>query len=406
MQHRAKAKASTPSKIQYDVVVVGGAGHVGAPLSIVLASKGFHTLIYDISENALNTLAGGKLPFVEEGGEPLLQEVLAARKLGFSKSAADIRGVPYVILTIGTPVDEFHNPVMRVLTDCMDALLPHLSDEQTIVLRSTVFPGATDFLDAYLKRKGLKTLIAFCPERVVQGKAVREIQSLVQMISGTSQAAEDSAARLFSRVAHRIVRLKPMEAEFAKLFCNAYRYMQFAIANQFYMLADAAGLSYARIREGLMEEYPRMRDLPGAGLAAGPCLYKDTLQLVAFSENQMGLGISAIQVNEGMPAHIISSLEKEYPLKSMTVGLLGMAFKADSDDPRSSLSYKLKKLLMYRAKAVVTTDPFVTGDRSLLPFEEAVRRSDILILCTPHSIYANADFHGKKVYDIWNFLKR
>jgi len=406
VQHRAKAKASTPSKIQYDVVVVGGAGHVGAPLSIVLASKGFHTLIYDISENALNTLAGGKLPFVEEGGEPLLQEVLAARKLGFSKSAADIRGVPYVILTIGTPVDEFHNPVMRVLTDCMDALLPHLSDEQTIVLRSTVFPGATDFLDAYLKRKGLKTLIAFCPERVVQGKAVREIQSLVQMISGTSQAAEDSAARLFSRVAHRIVRLKPMEAEFAKLFCNAYRYMQFAIANQFYMLADAAGLSYARIREGLMEEYPRMRDLPGAGLAAGPCLYKDTLQLVAFSENQMGLGISAIQVNEGMPAHIISSLEKEYPLKSMTVGLLGMAFKADSDDPRSSLSYKLKKLLMYRAKAVVTTDPFVTGDRSLLPFEEAVRRSDILILCTPHSIYANADFHGKKVYDIWNFLKR
>ena len=406
MQHRAKAKASTPSKIQYDVVVVGGAGHVGAPLSIVLASKGFHTLIYDISENALNTLAGGKLPFVEEGGEPLLQAVLAARKLGFSKSAADIRGVPYVILTIGTPVDEFHNPVMRVLTDCMDALLPHLSDEQTIVLRSTVFPGATDFLDAYLKRKGLKTLIAFCPERVVQGKAVREIQSLVQMISGTSQAAEDSAARLFSRVAHRIVRLKPMEAEFAKLFCNAYRYMQFAIANQFYMLADAAGLSYARIREGLMEEYPRMRDLPGAGLAAGPCLYKDTLQLVAFSENQMGLGISAIQVNEGMPAHIISSLEKEYPLKSMTVGLLGMAFKADSDDPRSSLSYKLKKLLMYRAKAVVTTDPFVTGDRSLLPFEEAVRRSDILILCTPHSIYANADFHGKKVYDIWNFLKR
>ncbi len=407
MQKRAKTKgAKKNGREQYDVVVVGGAGHVGAPLSIVLASKGFRTLIYDISENALSTLAKGKLPFVEEGGEALLKEVLAAGTLGFSKNVRDIRGIPYVILTIGTPVDEFHNPVMRVLTECMDALLPQLSDDQTVILRSTVFPGATDFLATYLKRKGRKTLIAFCPERVVQGKAIREIQSLVQMISGTSRAAEESAARLFGKVSRKIVRLKPMEAEFAKLFCNAYRYMQFAIANQFYMLADAAGLNYARIREGLMEDYPRMRDLPGAGLAAGPCLYKDTLQLVAFSENQMGLGISAIQVNEGMPAHIISSLEQKHPLREMTVGLLGMAFKSDSDDPRSSLSYKLKKLLTYRAKAVLTTDPFVTGDSALMPFEEVVRRSDLLILCTPHSAYAGADFKGKKVYDIWNFVKR
>jgi UDP-N-acetyl-D-mannosaminuronic acid dehydrogenase len=330
---------------------------------------------------------------------------LAEGKLGFSNNVADIRGIPYVILTIGTPVDEFHNPVLRVLTDCMDTLLPHLSDDQTIILRSTVFPGATDFLDGYLKSRGRKTLIAFCPERVVQGKAIREIQSLVQMISGTTPAAEDSAARLFSQVAHKVVRLKPMEAEFAKLFCNAYRYMQFAIANQFYMLTNAAGLSYARIRQGLMEDYPRMRDLPGAGFAAGPCLYKDTLQLVAFSENQMGLGLSAIQVNEGMPAHIVSCLKEKYPQKRMTVGLLGMSFKAESDDARSSLSYKLKKLLALHAKKVLTTDPFVTGDPNLRPLREVVRRSDILVLCTPHSIYANADLRGKKIYDIWSFFK-
>ena len=405
MSRPATPRKSKSPQPKYEVVVVGGAGHVGAPLSIVLAKKGFRTLIYDISHNALDTLAKGKLPFLEEGGEPLLKEVLAEGKLGFSNNVADIRGIPYLILTIGTPVDEFHNPVLRVLTDCMDTLLPHLSDDQTIILRSTVFPGATDFLDSYLKSRGRKTLIAFCPERVVQGKAIREIQSLVQMISGTTPAAEESAARLFSRVAHKVVRLKPMEAEFAKLFCNAYRYMQFAVANQFYMLASAAGLSYARIRQGLMEDYPRMRDLPGAGFAAGPCLYKDTLQLVAFSENQMGLGLSAIQVNEGMPGYIVSRLKEKYPLKRMTVGLLGMSFKAESDDARSSLSYKLKKLLSLHAKKVLTTDPFVTGDPNLLPLAEVVRRSDILVLCTPHSIYANADLRGKKVYDIWSFFK-
>lgn len=405
MEKRKKVKGSENSKSDFDVVVVGGAGHVGAPLSIVLASKGFRTLVYDISQGALDILAGGELPFLEEGGEPLLKEVLKQKRLGFSKNVAAIKGIPYVVLTIGTPVDEFHNPVLRVLTDCMDTLLPYLSDEQTIVLRSTVFPGATDFLDGYLKKRGRKTLVAFCPERVVQGKAIREIQSLVQIISGTTPSAEQSAERLFTKVAPKIVRMKPMEAEFAKLFCNSYRYMQFAIANQFHMLADAAGLSYARIRKGLMEDYPRMRDLPGAGFAAGPCLHKDTLQLVAFSENQLGLALSAIQVNEGMPAYMISRLKARHPLKKMTVGLLGMAFKADTDDARSSLSYKLKKLLQLHARDVLTTDPYVTGDPDLKPLAEVVRRSDILILCTPHTVFAEADLQGKEVYDIWNFLK-
>jgi UDP-N-acetyl-D-mannosaminuronic acid dehydrogenase len=390
---------------KFDVCVVGGAGHVGAPLAIVLAKKGFRTLVYDLSEKAMSTLAEGRLPFLEEGGEPLLKEVVAANMLGFTNDVANLRGIPYLVLTIGTPVDEFHNPVLHALTDCMDTLLPHLSDEQTVILRSTVFPGATDFLDSYLKTRGRKTLIAFCPERVVQGQAIKEIQSLVQMISGTTPEALESAAKFFSRVSSKVVRMKPMEAEFAKLFCNTYRYLQFAVANQFYMMASHAGLSYASIRRGLMEDYPRMRDLPGAGFAAGPCLYKDTLQLVAFCDNQFELAVSAIQVNEGMPAFIISKLKQQHPLKQMTVGLLGMAFKANSDDARSSLSYKLKKLLPLHAKEVLTTDPLVTDDPELLPIEDVLKRSDLYILCTPHSTYANLDLKGKPVFDIWSFFK-
>jgi len=390
----------------FDACVVGGAGHVGAPLAIVLAKRGYRTLIYDLSKKAMDILAAGQMPFLEEGGAPMLKEVLAADMLGFSADISSIKGIPYIILTIGTPVDEFHNPVLRVLTDCIDALLPHLSDDQTIILRSTVFPGATDYLHSYLRERGKKTLIAFCPERVVQGLAIKEIQSLVQMISGTTPAAEESAAKFFSKVAHKIVRLKPMEAEFAKLFCNAYRYLQFAAANQFYMMACAAGLNYARIRAGLMEDYPRMRDLPGAGFAAGPCLYKDTLQLAALDDNQFALGISAIQVNEGLPGWIISRLRQQYPLKKMTVGLLGMAFKSNSDDARASLSYKLKKLLKPHVRAVLTTDPLVQSDKDLLPLEQVVQRSDLLILCTPHSAYAQADLRGRPVFDMWNFFKK
>jgi UDP-N-acetyl-D-mannosaminuronic acid dehydrogenase len=329
--------------------------------------------------------------------------VLKARKLGFSASPADIKDIPFVIITIGTPVDEFQNPEVRRVTDCIDALLPYLSDSQTLVLRSTVFPGVTDYLHRYLTQRGKRCKVAFCPERVVQGYAIREMKELPQIVSGTTKEAEDSAAELFSRFAPKIVRMVVMEAEFAKLFANAYRYIQFAAANQFYMMVDEAGLDYARMLEGLKSDYPRLRDLPMPGFAAGPCLYKDTLQLAAFAKNHFGLGYAALQVNEGFPAYVVGRLADRFTLSHITVGLLGMAFKAESDDTRSSLSYKLKRLLRTAAKDVLTTDPFVTTDADLLPLDDVIERSDVLVLCVPHKAYKQLDLRGRPLVDVWNF---
>src|SRR2546427_2515666 len=136
-------------KSKYDVAVVGGAGHVGIPLSLALADRGLRTLIYDINEAAVRELKAGRLPFIEEGGEALLHKALKAGTLGFSKEPRDLRGIPAVIVTIGTPIDEFHNPNFSWLTRCVDALLPHLTAEQTMILRSTVAPGSTDFLERF-----------------------------------------------------------------------------------------------------------------------------------------------------------------------------------------------------------------------------------------------------------------
>jgi UDP-N-acetyl-D-mannosaminuronic acid dehydrogenase len=386
---------------EYDVCVVGGAGHVGAPLSLVLASKGFRTLIYDVNPRALEYIQSGRLPFLEDGGEEMLDQVLPTGRLGFASDPARIRNVPNLILTIGTPIDEFHNPVRSVVTDCVRELFPYLDGTRLLVLRSTVSPGTTDDLDRFLKKNGREIAVAFCPERVVQGKAIKEIQTMPQIVSGTSPEAAGMAVELFEKIAPKIVRMKPMEAEFAKLVCNTYRYIQFAATNQFYMLVESAGCNYSAVLEGIKDQYPRMRDFPGAGFAAGPCLYKDTLQIAAFADSQFELGHAAIHVNEGLPAYLVSRLKQEYPLDRMQVGLLGMAFKAESDDIRSSLSYKLKKLLKHAARDVLCTDPYVRTDPNLRPLEEVLDQSDLLIISTPHRLYSTITT-AKPVIDIWN----
>jgi len=377
---------------------------VGLPLALVFARKGLRVLIHDVNENSLETILRGDLPFMEHGAKPLLDKALKNGFLCLSPRPGDIAGASTVIITIGTPIDEFMNPDTKVMRRCLDELLPYLRDGQLVILRSTVYPGTTHWLDKYLREHGKKMKVAFCPERVVQGFAIEELQRLPQIVSGTTPQAENEAAKLFGVIAPNVVRMKPMEAEFAKLFNNAYRYIHFAIANQFYMIANSAGLDYNRILEGMKKDYPRAGDVPKAGFAAGPCLFKDTMQLAAFADNQFSLGHGAMVINEGLVHYVISQIEKKYKLDRLTVGLLGMAFKANSDDTRASLSYKLKKELMFHAKSVFTTDPHVTTDPSLLPAKEVIAKSDLLVLCVPHSRYRGLDTRGKPVIDLWGFF--
>ena len=387
-----------------DLTIVGGGGHVGIPLVLAFAQAGFRVNVHDLDCAVLETLRAGRLPFIELGGEDLLAAALARGQLVFTSQPADITPRAPVIITIGTPIDEFLNPVRKVVQDCIDALLPHLADGQLVVLRSTVIPGTPEWLDGYLRRRGRALLVAFCPERVVQGKGVAELKETPQIISGTTHEAAQAAAALFSPIAAELVMTSPREAEFAKLFNNAYRYIEFAIANQFYLIAKSAGLDYRRIAHAMKHNYPRARGIPSPGLAAGPCLFKDTMQLAAFAQNQFSLGNAAMLVNEGLVLHVVDDLDRRYALSGMTVGLLGMAFKAEIDDTRSSLSYKFKKALAPLAAGVLTTDPFVTSDPELRPLEEVIAKSDLLILCAPHAAYRALDFAGKPVVDVWGAL--
>jgi UDP-N-acetyl-D-mannosaminuronic acid dehydrogenase len=400
------AAVGAPTTVENaDVTVVGGGGHVGIPLVLALADAGLRINVNDINKQSLAILETGRLPFIEDGADSALQKALANKRLVFTNSADLISTRGPVIVTIGTPIDEFLNPVRKVVQDCFDAMVDHLADGQLVVLRSTVFPGTTEWLAGYLQAKGRKLKVAFCPERVVQGNGLRELRDMPQIVSGTTPEAERDAVSLFERISPEVVTVSPIEAEFAKLFSNAYRYIEFAATNEFYLVAKSAGVDYQRVLKAMKHNYPRAKSIPRPGFAAGPCLVKDTMQLSAFARNQFGLGHAALLINEGLVLHVIEDLKRRFDLANMTVGLVGMAFKAESDDTRASLSYKFKKALSGSARAVLTTDPFVTTDPELRPLDEVIAKSDVLILCAPHALYRDADFKGKPVFDVWGHLE-
>jgi UDP-N-acetyl-D-mannosaminuronic acid dehydrogenase len=237
----------------------------------------------------------------------------------------------------------------------------------------------------------------------LEGHALKELRELPQIIGATSENGANRASELFKKLGVKTIVTTPEEAELAKLFTNVWRYIKFAAANQFWLMSNEAGLDFSRIREAITFDYPRASDLPNAGFSAGPCLLKDTMQLAAFSNNNFALGHSAMQVNEGLPLYLVSKLEEKFDLNNLTVGVLGAAFKGGSDDIRSSLSYKLKKILQFRAKKVLMTDPYVSVDSNLVSLEETIEKSDVLIIGAPHSAYRNL-VTTKPIIDIWNLL--
>jgi UDP-N-acetyl-D-mannosaminuronic acid dehydrogenase len=389
----------------HDVVVIGGGGHVGLPLAIALADRGSRTVVYDVSERAVATIAAGRVPFSEPGAEPVLQKALAAGMLSASTDPAVVGTARTVIVVIGTPVDEHLNPDPTAIPRALEACSAYFSDGQLLVLRSTVYPGVTALVEKMVAGLGVDMPVAFCPERIAEHKAMEELFTLPQIVSSRRADGRARAAELFGTLTDKIVHLEPEEAELAKLFTNTWRYIKFAAANQFYMMANDRGLDFDRIRLGLSQDYPRAQDMPGAGFAAGPCLFKDTMQLAAFSDNTFSLGHSAMLVNEGLPLYLVSRLEERFDLSELTVGILGMAFKGGSDDIRSSLSYKLRRVLKFKAKAVLSTDPHVSEetDDTLLPLDDVLAKADLLIIATPHAEYRGLRTE-KPVADVWNLL--
>jgi UDP-N-acetyl-D-mannosaminuronic acid dehydrogenase len=385
---------------RFDVVVVGGCGHVGLPLALSFADCGYKVGINDIDQAKIEQVRSGTVPFLENGAEELLRKILPTGRLVLGSDPTMLARTDVVILVIGTPIDEFMNPSVRIFDRVVDDIIPHLRDRSLVVLRSTVFPGTTESVERRLRAARIDADVVFCPERIAEGHALEEITSLPQLIGASSDSAFEKADKLFEPLGVQVVRTTPLEAELAKLLTNTWRYMKFAIANQFFQIAHRSGVDYNRVLDAIRKDYPRAADLPGPGFAAGPCLLKDTMQLSAFTPDHFPMGQAAMQINEGLPNYIIDTLNSRKPLSGLTVGILGMAFKGESDDPRASLSYKLRKLAAFKGARVICTDPFI-HDESFLPLDRVVKEADILVIAAPHRAYKQLDLKGREVVDVW-----
>lgn len=396
------------------VAIVGGCGHVGLPLGIVLAEAGYPTCLYDHNVAMVNMVNSKIMPHMEEDAPERLERVVSDGLLVATSDPSQLSECAIVFVTIGTPVDEHFNPRVGDLMTAMERLHSYLGRaEQLIIFRSTLAPGVLRSIAEHLKDLGSSAAIAYCPERIVQGKALTEIKGLPQMISGLSDSAVARSRDLFFELTEsEPIVLEPLEAELAKLFCNAWRYINFAISNQFYQIAEGAGVSFARIHEAATSRYPRMKEFARAGLTAGPCLLKDTMQLAAFCQNTFFLGHSAMLINEGLPGFLVHQLVGLMGgcLRRKKVGLLGLAFKPDNDDTRESLSFKLRKLLLQQGAEVLCHDPFVKQKHfPNLNFGELdeVLACDALVVGVPHTVYRELRLPSEMVVvDVWNSLSR
>ena len=390
-------------KSNTEISIVGGAGHVGFPLGLVFANKNFTVNLIDKNNHFLKTIEQGTPPFLEKGAKKLLKKCLKKKNLFTHLDYEPIKKSKFIIICIGTPIDQNLKPKIKEFLDFFYFLKKLLNKSQIVIIRSSIFPGIFNKVCKILNRKNGN--IVYCPERIVQGKAIEELPKLPQIIAGTNKKSIFLAKKLFKKIVAKIIVTSVLEAELIKLFSNANRYVNFSIANQLYMICKENDLNFDKVRKIMRDGYERNANLPTAGFTAGPCLLKDTMQLSSFYKNKFSLGHTAMKINENIPKFLVSDLQKKYNLKSKVIGILGLAFKAETDDTRDSLSLKLVKYLKKKKLKVLQSDEYYKSANCITK-KNLIKKSDIIIIAAPHEKYKKIKFPKNKiVVDIWGIKK-
>lgn len=396
------------------VTVVGAGGHVGLPFSLVAANYGHFVFGLDVNTQVLNMLRSGVLPYLEERGEEFLKEALKQDTIQFTNDATCITESSVVAIMIGTPVDSENNPRLDDILHFVEhTLCDYMVKGTTIILRSTVAPGTTEVIKNLIEKtlkykEGKDFYLVFAPERVAQGVGIVESNKFPQLIGAFSDKSFQMAKKFFDTFIEESIQLTPREAEMAKLMTNMYRYVNFALANEFYMIGTDQGVDVHKIIRAANKDYPRLNiPLPGPNVG-GPCLFKDgkfLLSDVPYAD----LIQTSFLINEGMPEYMFKQITKLNP-KVKKIAILGATFKADCDDARNSLSFKFAKVCKRHGIEYAFFDPYIKHPDNMWPMTDVVEY-DAFVVMTPHKVFQKFyDEHISKVAgvviaDAWKFLE-
>src|SRR3989344_5958753 len=390
-------------------IAVFGIGRVGLPLAIYFAEHGQQVVGVDINADVVNNLQKGIMPFYEEGAEELMKKHINKLFTVTTNSQEAVKKSDVLILTLGTPVDEHINPVFSQIEKVLINIAPHLQKNQILILRSTVSPGATEYLKRFIEKNtkfkvGSDFFLAFCPERIAQGFSLEELKEIPTIIGSLDKESAKRAEAVFRAFSDKIMHTDARSAELAKLFTNMYRYINFAIANEFMMLADAHGRNIYEIIELVNKDYKR-GGLKVPGFTAGPCLFKDGFFLIdkiPFTE----LIMNSWKLNESVPAYLIEKIKETKNLENAKVAILGLTFKKNSDDTRNSLSFKARKIFAAEGSQVMLHDPYINSES----IDKVLKKADVVFIAMNHDYYKDMDKNVLKssikkdalICDIWN----
>ena len=384
------------------ICIIGGGGHVGLPLGLMLAKKNYEIFLLEKNKKLINLIKKKKYPYKEIYGQKYLDEICEKKKLNISSKISDIKHYNVLIICIGTPIKKNLKPDIKYFLDIFFKIKKFINKDHHIIIRSSVYPKIIDKIRNVLKTNN----ISYCPERIVQGESLIELTKLPQIVAGYNKETIKLSSKIFKKITKKIIFCSMLEAEFIKLFTNAYRYIHFSIANQFYLICKTYNINFFKLRKKMMLNYSRMQSFPSSGITAGPCLLKDTMQLNSFSKEKFLLGKAAMRINDNLPIHIYKNLKKKIDIKNKIVGILGLSFKAESDDIRDSVSIKFIEYLKKKKIKYLSSDPYYKNNK-VQTVNHVIKNSDIIFLLTPHKQYKNIFIPENKIYiNVWNSNKK
>jgi UDP-N-acetyl-D-mannosaminuronic acid dehydrogenase len=378
---------------------VVGLGRVGLPLALAFASRGIRTIGVDVDAGRVSDIRYGTMPFRELGAEEVLGALKGSDAFRVTDDFADLKEADAIFITVGTVLNSEFRPDYSQLHSALQGLAKALRPVQILMLRSTVAPGTLTkvvkpFLETRLGlRVGHDVLLASTPERIASGIALQELPTLPEVAGGADELSSQVAAEILKCLnAEKIVSITTStSAELAKLFTNVYRYVTFALANEFALLAEVHGQDAHEIIRMANTEYPR-GGIPLPGPCGGPCLTKDGYFLVEdliFPD----FILTAWKLNEGVPAHMVRRLKQSLDQRSRTltgakVCVLGLGFKAESDDTRMSPAVRMIELLRAEGASVIVCDPYFESP----DINSAVEGADAVVLATNHAAFRDLGF--------------